>query len=181
MRARTLGAALLALPFVAAGALPGLSVQPGSRVWVDGSSNTSFWHCVSDAPRGSADAGTTDPARIAVVRRAEIVVPVATLECGNQTMNEHLLRALRADAAPEIRFRPRSVRLVRADGGWTATLSGRLSVGGRARRVTVHADVAGENGGLRVRGRKTLRMTDWGVAPPTLMMRSVVVDPGVTV
>ncbi|HET7233570.1 MAG TPA: YceI family protein [Longimicrobium sp.] len=173
--------ALAAVPAVVAAAVPGeLAVQPGSRVWVAGESNTSSFRCESAAPSGGAAAGLDLP-RAGTVGRAEIVVPVSTLACGVQTMDEHLRDALRAGTSPDIRFAARRVRLAPARDGWTATLEGPLSIAGQTRPVRVVAAVTRENGQLRARGATPLRITRWGIAPPTLMKREVVVRPAVTV
>lgn len=174
--------ALFAVPVLAAAVLPQkITMQPGSRVWVDGSSTTSFWHCESSEPRGSARVRTIDLGRIGEVTRVEVVVPLATLRCRNETMDRHMQAALKAYTAPEIRFRARSLHVAaKPDSGWAATIDGRLSVAGESREIRVQATVTEEGGRLRVRGSRRLRMTDWGIARPTVM-REVEVAPEVTV
>src|SRR6476661_195259 len=113
MRKRLVLGALL-VPALAAAALAPLSLQPGSRVWVDGTSTTRSWHCESTRAEGSAAAATTDLAQLSRVSRAEITVPVATLDCRNNTMNGHMRNALKAGQAPEIRFRATSVQVTPA-------------------------------------------------------------------
>lgn len=180
---KTLGwGALLGIPVLAAAAFAPLALQPGSRVWVEGTSTTRSWHCESTAAQGSAAAGTTELAQLASVARAEITIPVASLDCHNGTMNGHMRTALKAATAPEIRFRATSVQvaLTGADAG-TAKLEGTLSMGGTDRPVSIDASVAREDGQLRVRGSKHLAMTDWGLRPPSLMLGAMKVNPNVTV
>jgi hypothetical protein len=81
MRKSLVLGALLAVPALAAAALAPLSLQPGSRVWVDGTSTARAWHCESTQAEGTAAAGTTDLAQLASVSRAEITIPVSTLDC----------------------------------------------------------------------------------------------------
>ena len=47
--------------------------------------------------------------------------------------------------------------------------------------VSIDATVASESGQLRVRGSKAIRMTDYGVRPPSLMMGTMKVKPAVTI
>ena len=173
---------LLAVPALAAAALAPLSLQPGSRVWVDGTSTARGWHCESTRAVGTAAAGTTELAQLASVGSAQVSVPVGTLDCRNNTMNGHMRNALKADQAAEIRFRATSVsvRPTGADAG-TAEMQGTLSIAGQERPVTINATVARENGQLRVRGSKRITMTEWGVRPPSLMLGAMKVNPVATV
>lgn len=182
MRKSILIGALLAAPALAAAALTPLSLQPGSRVWVEGTSSTRSWRCESARAEGSAAAATTDLAQLANVSRAEITIPVSTLDCHNGTMNGHMRNALKAATAPEIRFRASSVQVTPtgADQG-TAEMRGTLSIAGQDRPVTINGTVARQNGQLRVRGSKSIVMTEWGVRPPSLMLGTMKVRPAATV
>ncbi|MFL5383497.1 MAG: YceI family protein [Longimicrobiaceae bacterium] len=182
MRKSLVLGALLAVPALAAAALAPLSLQPGSRVWVEGTSTARAWRCESTRAVGTAAAGTTELSQLANVGSASVTVPVATLDCRNTTMNGHMRNALKADQAPEIRFRASSVSVTptSADAG-TAELQGTLSIAGAERPVTINATVARENGQLRVRGSKRITMTEWGVRPPSLMLGAMKVAPAATV
>jgi len=179
---KTMWAALLVAPALAAASLAPLSLQPGSRVWVEGTSTTRSWRCESTSAEGSAAAASTDLTQLSSVARAEIDIPIATLDCHNNTMNGHMRNAMKAATAPTIRFRASSVQVTPsgADAG-SAKLEGVLSMGGQDRPVTVDATVARENGQLRVRGSKHLVMTEWGLRPPSLMLGTMRVGPNVTV
>lgn len=175
--------ALVAVPALAAAAASApLSFQPGSRVWVDGTSTVRSFHCVSTTTDGSALASTTDLAQLTAVSRAQVSVPVASLDCRNETMNGHMRKALKAETSPVIAFRASSVEVTPtgADAG-TARLVGTLSMGGTERPVTIDATVARVDGQLRVRGTRALLMTEWGLRPPSLMMGTMRVNPNVTV
>ena len=109
MRKSLVLGALLAVPALAAAALAPLSLQPGSRVWVEGTSTARAWRCESTRAVGSAAAATTELAQLANVSSASVTVPVGTLDCRNNTMNGHMRTALKATEAPELRFRATSV------------------------------------------------------------------------
>jgi polyisoprenoid-binding protein YceI len=182
MRKNLVLGALLTVPALAAAALSPLSLQPGSRVWVEGTSSTRSWRCESTRAEGSAAAATTVLAQLTDVSRAEITIPVSTLDCHNNTMNGHMRNALKADRAPQIRFRATSVRVTptSADAG-TAVMQGTLSLAGEDRPVTINGTVARENGQIRVRGSERIVMTEWNVRPPSLMMGTMKVRPAATV
>ncbi|HEX6746870.1 MAG TPA: YceI family protein [Longimicrobium sp.] len=182
MRKSLVVGTLLAVPALAAAALAPLSLQPGSRVWVDGTSTARSWHCESTQAVGSAAASTTELAQLANVGSASVTVPVASLDCRNGTMNGHMRTALKAQQAPELRFRATSVQVTPtgADAG-TVEMQGTLSIAGAERPVTINGTVARENGQIRVRGTKRITMTEWGVRPPSLMLGAMKVAPAATV
>ncbi|HEU0052565.1 MAG TPA: YceI family protein [Longimicrobium sp.] len=173
-----LGAVLAAAPLLIAAAATNLSFQPGSRVWVQGTSTVRGWRCESTAVEGSAQAAGTELSALASVGGATLTIPVASLDCRNQTMNGHLRKALKADEAPAIRLRATSVR-VAADG--SAKLDGELTIAGSTQPVSIDATVSSEDGQVRVRGQEALVMTAYDVRPPSLMMGTMRVNPNVTV
>jgi polyisoprenoid-binding protein YceI len=177
-----IGAALAAPVLAAAGLLAPLSVQPPSRVWVEGTSSVRSYRCESTTVTGTAQASSARLDDLASVPRAEITIPVASLDCRNGTMNTHMRRALKAEQNPTIRLRATSVRVdASGPGAGTARISGDLTMAGQTRPVTLEGTVTSEEGKVRVRGSKRLVMTDFGVQPPSLMMGTMKVAPPVTI
>jgi polyisoprenoid-binding protein YceI len=177
-----IGAALAAPVLAAAGLLAPLSVQPPSRVWVEGTSSVRSYRCESTGVTGTAQASSARLDDLASVPRAEITIPVASLDCRNGTMNTHMRRALKAEQNPTIRLRASSVRVdASGPGAGTARISGDLTMAGQTRPVTLEGTVTSEEGKVRVRGSKRLVMTDFGVQPPSLMMGTMKVAPPVTI
>jgi polyisoprenoid-binding protein YceI len=178
MRKKVILGAMLAGPaLIAAGMLPTLSFQPQSRVWVEGTSTVRSYRCESTSVTGSAQASSAELADLASVPRAEVTIPVASLDCRNGTMNGHMRRALKAEQSPTIRLRASSVRVAAG----TARISGDLTIAGQTRPVTINGSVTSEDGKVRVRGTERLVMTDFGVQPPTLMMGTMKVAAPVTI
>ena len=181
MRKRIFLAVVLAAPALAAASLANLSFQPGSRVWIQGTSTARAYRCESTAVQGTAGAATASLAELRSIARAEVSVAVASLDCRNGTMNGHMRRALKADANPTIRFQVSSITVTPGEGGAAARMSGDLTIAGQTRPVSIDATVAEENGQLRVRGSEPLDMTQYGVQPPSLMLGTMRVRPQVTV
>ena len=170
----------------AAAAVP-FQLQPESRLWVEGTSTVRSFRCESSDLRGTITpaAGATSLAIADLessVRSASISTPVGTLECGNGTMNGHMRRALKAQEHPAITFDLNSHRVAGASPQGTVTMTGRLTIAGQQRPVTIEAVATEEPGGkLRVRGSKQLAMMDFGVRPPSLMLGTMKVGNNVTV
>lgn len=178
MRKKIFLGSLLAAPALIAAGMPLLSFQPQSRVWVEGTSTVRAYRCESTSVTGSAQATSAQLADLATVPRAEVSIPVASLDCRNGTMNGHMRKALKAEQNPTIRLRTGSVQVSPSG---AAKISGDLTIAGQTRPVSIDGTATSEDGKVRVRGSKRLVMTDFGVQPPTLMMGTMKVAAPVTI
>ena len=163
-----------------------LAVAPQSRLWIDGKSTVRKFSC--KAPVFTADVDAAPGAVAAVlggakaVRAVTVTVPAEKMDCGNGTMNEHMLKALKANEARTIVFTLTGYDVAKGDAGVQGTLNGTLTLGGQTRPVSIAAQAADAAGGLlRVSGSYTLKMTEFGLKPPSLMMGTMKVDESITV
>jgi polyisoprenoid-binding protein YceI len=114
----------------------------------------------------------------ALVQAAEVTIAVETLDCANGTMNGHMRKALRMDDHPRITFTLKGYTIE----GALATLDGSLAMAGRTNPVRIVATVSeGEGGVVSVRAEHELRMTEWGIKPPSLMLGTMKVHDPVTI
>ena len=189
MRNRTLGT-LAALLLAPAGAwTPAdapLTLAPASRLWVDGTSTVRAFACKATVL--DADIAGAPNAVAAVlggekgVTAVEVRIPAEKLDCGNGTMNEHMLKALKAKEHRTIAFRVASYEVAKGADGVRGTLTGTLALGGVEKPITVEA--VGRDGGagaLRVTGVHELRLSDYGLKAPTLMFGTMKVGDAVKV
>lgn len=158
-----------------------LDLQPESRLWINGTSTVRSFECA--ATKFDADIQSVPGAAAATlagekaVTAVEVVVPAAKLDCKNGTMNEHMLKALKANANPNIVFKLSSYDLATQEGAMMVTLAGQLTLGGVAKPVTILASAKeGPAGALRVTGTHEIRMKEWGLKPPSLMMGTMKVN-----
>lgn len=187
---KVIGIGMLALTATAAGLASSarMTVQTDSQLWVDGNSTVRRFTCEAGKIRGGL---TLDPAASSAaiadlgraVKGVDLTVPVADLACGDRTMDGHMRKALLAGEAPEIRYRLTGHQVTpTSNGAGTVQLTGHLSIAGTERPITMTAELKSEaNGAIRVRGSREIRMTEWGVKPPTLMMGTMKVHDPVTV
>ena len=157
-----------------------LNLQPESRLWIDGSSTVRSFTCSAKEVQATipaeADAVNALLAGEKAVESALVRIPAARLDCGNGTMNEHMLKALKADQNPTIEFKVASYEMSRVDGALKGTLTGTLTIGGTTRPVAVDALGRKDGNGLRVTGSYPVRMKEYGLKPPTLMMGTLKVN-----
>lgn len=194
MRARfttTRRAMLLALvPALAAATTANpatLTLQPGSTLTVAGTSTVRSFTCgvrafttAVETTGGAAVAGVLAGDR--AVTGATVAVDVAALDCRNGTMNAHMGKALKGAQHPTVTFRMTGYESARATDGATGTVTGVLTLAGVERTITMRGGAApAADGALRVTGSHALKMTDWSIKPPTLMMGTMKVGDEVTV
>ena len=159
-----------------------IDMQPESRLWISGTSTVRAFECQArafDAKLESTGKAAVDAllAGEKIVSSVEVTVPVEQLDCRNGTMNEHMRKALKAAQHPTVVFRVDGYELARSNDGVAVTLNGTLTLGGVEKPITVNAQAKpGENGTLLVSGTREVRMTEFGLKPPTLMLGTLKVD-----
>lgn len=104
-------------------------------------------------------------------------IPVQSFDCGNRLMENDLRKALKAEQSPLIRFR--YVDLVRvttetarsgALASWYLSVEVELRLAGATRRIPMELRVdRASRTTFRLHGSTQLRMTDFGITPPTGM------------
>ena len=166
---------------------PALDLQPESRLWVAGTSTVRAFQCQAGAfdakiESSGADAVAAVLAGEEAVSTIEVTVPAEKLDCHNGTMNEHMRKALKAKEFPTVVFRAASYDLSRTGESVAVTLNGSLTLGGLEKPITVKAQAKpGPDGTLIVSGTREVRMTEFGLKPPTLMLGTMKVDEKITV
>lgn len=171
----TVGAVALSVFVAWKGGSDQLKLASDSRLWVDGTSTVRDFRCRAtalDAAIESANGATEAVlAGDKAVGSVTFSVPVGRLDCGNGTMNAHMLKSLKAREHPVISFRLDSYELSRSAEQTTGALTGALSIGGVERPVVLPVVLqnAGD-GALRVLGTHDLNMRDFNLVPPSLML-----------
>jgi polyisoprenoid-binding protein YceI len=163
------------------------TLAPTSTLTFDGTSTVKSWSCAAPTMTATIDATSREAGGAVLagekaVRTVSLSIPVAALDCTNGTMNGHMWKALEKEAHPTIEFTLSGYALAGAPGARTGELSGTLRIKGTSQPVTLPVRFSDAGGGmLRVQGSHVLRMTDYGVKPPTLMLGTMKVGPSVTV
>lgn len=156
-----------------------LILQPESMVWVTGTSSVRDFRCTTTALQSKVEAPSS-PATLPLaelVESAVIEIPVAKLECGNGTMNGHMRKALKAEEFPNLKYELASYTIAGND----LTLHGKLTIAGRTQPVEMKGTISEEGNVVRASATQQIRMTEWGVKPPSLMFGTMKVHDAVTI
>jgi polyisoprenoid-binding protein YceI len=175
----------LALPLVAWTSLEQLTLQPESKLWVDGTSTVRSWSCKASDVDAAVEAAPNGIAQVVAgekgVRTVRVRVQSEKLDCGNGTMNEHMRKALKVDDHKVIDFKLAGYDVSKSGDGVSGTLNGTLELGGVTKTIAIPAAGKSEGGALRVTGSYPLNMKDYDLKPPTLMFGRIKVGETVTV
>jgi polyisoprenoid-binding protein YceI len=148
-----------------------------SKLWIDGTSNLHAWSCKATTLDASIDLDAVLASQISTappkaLKRVNVKVPVKSLKCGHGGMDDNLYKALKADATPEISYilatfepSPGEVK-----DSFTLHTVGTLSVAGIENKIEM--DVVATrmpDGSVVAKGLVPIKMTDYGVKPPTAL------------
>ncbi len=164
-----------------------ITMAPESKLWVEGTSTVRDWKC--QAPVLESNIAGNEKAVHEVlegekgITAVTLTVPVQKMNCNdNNTMNEHMRKALKLTEFPAITFKLGSYDLKKDPIGVEATLTGTLMLGGIEKTLTFPLAVSdGGNGKLHVTGSTVLDMKTYDLKPPTLMLGTMRVGKDVTV
>ena len=163
------------------------TLQPASRLWVTGTSTVRDFTCQAKIVDASAETTSPQTARDIMagqkaVLNLDVKIRPENMDCANNTMNEHMRKALKADANPVIEFKLTSYELFGGNDKMAGRLNGTLKLGGVEKPITLDAvGNATPEGALHVTGAYPLLMTDYGLKAPSLMMGAMKVNPKVKV
>ncbi|MFB6232263.1 MAG: YceI family protein [Salinibacter sp.] len=154
-----------------------LTVHSKSRFWIQGEATTHDFTCQVLSVDGSARLPPTrDPISASTSVEApevRVTVPVEAFDCGNRRMTRDLQETLKMKAHPKIRFELVHASVEKRDpdasAQWrTIEALGALTIAGTKRLIRLRAKgQAVDKNHFRVRGCKPIRMSYFGVEPPT--------------
>jgi polyisoprenoid-binding protein YceI len=145
----------------------------GSVVKVEGTSTLHNWTMTSTTIKGEISAPTPDnwnaPAK------AIVTIPVVSIKSEHAKMDKLMAEALKAKTNPEIRYEmtqatPSNVTAT----AFVLKTQGKLTIAGTTRDVAF--DVQGSrnaDGRYTLVGQAPIKMTSFGIKPPTAMMNTI--------
>jgi len=179
---RMIGLAMVAAATSVAGAqgTVRVSVDPTSRLWVEGTSNVHDWKCSANTINAAIDVDTL-AAQLAsappkMLKKVVVNVPVNALKCGHGKMDDNLRKALNADKNADISFVMAAFEALPSEtrGEFTLRVSGRLTVAGIQNAITM--DIAATrlvDGTIKAVGAVPVKMTAFGIAPPSALLGTI--------
>jgi polyisoprenoid-binding protein YceI len=157
-----------------------VSVAPTSKLWIEGTSNVHDWKCETTTIDAAIDidalAGQLATAQPKMLKKVVVKVPVKSLKCGHGKMDDNMYKALKADQNSEISYIMASFETLpnESKDDFTLHVIGKLTLAGAEKTITM--DIAATrlaDGTIKVIGTVPVKMTAFGVNPPTAMFGAI--------
>jgi len=153
-----------------------IPVAPESKLWIEGTSNLHGWSCTAEKfdaiiELDAAAAAELSTAAPKTLKRVEVKVPVKALKCGHGGMDGNLYKALKADESPDISYIMATFDAAAGENdGFILKTAGTLALAGKENKLAM--DVVATrlpDGTVKAAGMVPIKMTDFGIKPPTAM------------
>lgn len=164
-----------------------------SRLWIEGKSNINEFECQANQYFAEATLiDDNDPIlhlqQIDDRVYMQVEIMVDGFECGRSRMNQDLQKALKSSEYPEISFTFDSATILgmpedfSQENSFEIDVHGTLTVAGNSREIqfTTKASFV-ETYRIRAIGKTTIRMSNFGVEPPTALMGLIKAEDELTV
>ena len=144
-----------------------------SIVTVEGTSTLHAWTMETSSIGGEIEA--PNPSNWNAPAKAAVTIPVTSLKSKHAKMDKLMADALKAKTQPRIRYelveaKPESA----TETSFVLATRGKLTIAGVTRDVTMDvAGTAGPEGRYTLTGTTPIRMTDFGIRPPTAMLNTI--------
>jgi polyisoprenoid-binding protein YceI len=166
-----------------------LVLGPQSELTFEGTSTMHAFHCKTTKMEVtvSVDPAYTE-ARLSKLNRplktVDVVIPVKSLSCGNSGLEKNMLKTLKADKYPEIRYQLTTYQIAGAptDDAITLQAVGTLTIAGQQKTIEMLVKSnRGAEGNATATGTQAILMTDFGIKPPVFMLGTLKTGNKITV
>ena len=187
-------AALTLLAPLARAATPQLVIQPGGKLWLEGTSTIHEYKADAsklaitmhdDTTKWPADKTGNDAIEGLIlangVNGLDVVVGVTGLHSGKDGLDKNMYKSLKAEKNPEITFHLAGYTAASVENGSKIEAKGKLAIAGVEREVPITVTALKDGQNVRFKGTVGLLMTQYGITPPKMMMGALKVADAVTV
>ncbi|MFL5597145.1 MAG: YceI family protein [Gemmatimonadaceae bacterium] len=154
-----------------------LRLEPGSEVTIQGTSSLHDFHCKTDKINAYVDVDpgyAKDLTKVArPISSVKVNIVVKTLSCGNGQMDRNMYSTLKADENQVIKYTLSGYDIL--DGtasasSFSADTKGTLVIAGQEKPIEMKISAERTSDGkATASGEQTLRMSDFGIKPPSFM------------
>ena len=156
------------------------SAKTGSLLTINGTSSVHDWEVKTRLSGGKMEWDSSFPLdslkaelpKLTKTPKVSVIIPVRNIESGKQRMNEVMHGALNAQKHKYARYSLKEMKLAKtkrkAGGPLVFDTKGTLSVNGRTAPVSMQISITKAEGDkLEVSGNTKLKMSQFGVVPPS--------------
>lgn len=170
--------ALLATTLSAQTSAVRLQLAPGSQLSFDGTSTLHGFTCTTSTMQAYIDVDpsyqTANLNTIAhPIVNVQVVIPVKSLKCGGELEN-NMYKTLNAAQFPYVIYKLASYDMISetaAASSFSAATQGELTIAGKENPIQMKIDASrGSDGVVSATSSQTIKMSAFGIKPPTFML-----------
>lgn len=136
-----------------------------SSIAIDGTSNVHDWTETVKSFTGKCSATISD-GKLTKISGLYLNIPVKQIKSGKSSMDKNTYEAMNAEDHPNIVFSLKSASI----SGNKVLCTGTLTISGKTNTVTITSDYKIVGGKLVLSGSYKMKMTDYGIDPPTALL-----------
>lgn len=145
----------------------------GSFIRIEGTSTLHDWKMESTSINGSIAAPPVEQWKNDA-SDVSVAIPVTSIKSEHAKMDKLMAEALKASTNPTIRYELTTADLAQAGPAIQLETRGKLTIAGVTRDVAMQVSGTREpNGAYVLTGQLPIRMSDYGIKPPTAMMGTI--------
>ncbi len=146
----------------------------GSVIRIEGTSTLHEWKMEGSTINGSIAAPPIEQWTNETASRVSVEIPVKAIKSEHAKMDKLMADALKAGTNPTIRYELADAVLTRPGATFLMKTRGKLTIAGVTRDVDMQITGARDSSGTYViTGQLPIRMSDYGIKPPTAMMGTI--------
>ena len=148
--------------------------QASSVLTVDGTSNIHDWQITANNLQGKLIA-EFENGKLAKIQQLDFTVQAESLKSGKSSMDKNTYKALNTDKYPQITFKLTKVKSITSstENSNKVVAIGNLTIAGKTKPIEITFDLKIGSSEITLSGRKTIKMTDFGVDPPTAIFGTI--------
>lgn len=155
--------------------------QAESSLKVSGTSTVHDWEMEAKGMNGVMNVDLYEDSMD--IKNLSLTVKVNSLKSGKSVMDDKTYDALKEEKHPTITYRMTEVSSLskKGSGQYHLRTEGKLTIAGQTRTLEIPITAFVKNGSLDLKGSVPIKMTQFGVEPPSFMFGSVSTGDEVTV
>lgn len=145
-----------------------------SHISIAGTSTLHDWTMDTRKVSGEANIEILNNQLISI-NEVKLEIPVESLKSGKDVLDDNAYKALKSDKYSSISFQLKDAEPISMAAGMAVLqVNGNLTIAGKTRQESMLVKCRiDKNGNLQVRGETELKMKDYGVKPPEVMLGTV--------
>ncbi|HKJ33455.1 MAG TPA: YceI family protein [Balneolales bacterium] len=162
------------------------TIQPTSKIKVDGNSTLHKWSADAKDASGyfNIPSSLVKNAKVGdQFTDAKVTIPAKKLDSGEGGMNKKIYGAIKVKKYPNITYSLSSAKVVSVnDTSFTLDTNGNLTIHGTTKPIEMKVSAAKKaDGSIHFTGSKDMKMSTFGVKPPTALFGTIKSDDEITV